>query len=175
MYTLAVSAGDVTTVCVCEPRQVCTSVMWRGFAMSVMSKMRIPRSRSWLTVSATPCVPQSVRPFSASPDTNSRFRYTETSLCDPGQTKALCNRGLLGLEMSQTWRPEKLPCMTYDLVNDRSELMNAKSPGLLLLMKSGDGGVVETRRMFQAARAASIHPARSPTRGSGLGAVVDMS
>ncbi len=41
-------------------------------------------------------------------------------------------------------------------------------------MKSGEGGVVDTRRMFQAACAAFIHPARSPTRGSGLGAVVDM-
>ena len=109
MYTFAVSVGDVTKVCVCEPRQVCTSVMWRGFATSVMSKIRIPRSRSWLTVSLTPCAPQSVRPFSASPDTNNSLRYTETSLCDPGQTKALCNRGALGLVMSHTWTPEKLP------------------------------------------------------------------
>ncbi|PYP76893.1 MAG: hypothetical protein DMD25_09705 [Gemmatimonadetes bacterium] len=45
---------------------------------------------------------------------------------------------------------------------------------MLRLMKSGEGGVVETRRMFQAAWAAFIHPARSPTRGSGLGAVVDI-
>ncbi len=77
--------------------------------MSVTSKIRIPRSRSWLTVSRTPCVPQSVRPFRASPETNSNLRYTETSLCDPGQTKALCNRGLLGLVMSHTWTPAKLP------------------------------------------------------------------
>ena len=109
MYTLAGSFGDVTTVCVCDPRQVCTSVIGRGLAMSVMSKIRIPRSRSWLTVSRTPCVPQSVRPFSASPETNSRFRNTETSLCDPGQTNALCSRGADGLEMSHTCRPEKLP------------------------------------------------------------------
>src|SRR2546422_8793422 len=163
MFTLAVSVGDVTTVCVCEPRQVCTSVMWRGFAMSVMSKMRIPRSRSWLTVSGTPCVPQSVRPFKASPDTNSRLRYTETSLCDPGQTNALCNRGRLGLEMSHTWSPEKLPWMTYFPVKEMSELMSAKSPGLLRLRKAGEGGVVETRRMFQPACAAFIQPARSAT------------
>src|SRR2546422_790916 len=83
MFTLAVSVGDVTTVCVCEPRQVCTSVMWRGVAMSVMSKIRIPRGRSWLTVSVTPRVPQSVRPFRASPGTNSSLRDTETSLFDP--------------------------------------------------------------------------------------------
>ena len=58
-------------------------------------------------------------------------------------------------------------------MNDRSELMNWKSPGLLRLMKSGEGGVVETSWMFQAASPASIHPARSPTRGSGLGAAVE--
>src|SRR5438874_1106022 len=51
-------------------------------------------------------VPQSVRPFSASPDTNSSVRYTETSLCDPGHTNALCNRGLLRSVMSHTWTPE---------------------------------------------------------------------
>src|SRR5438034_5644919 len=51
--------------------------------------------------------------------------------------------------------------------------MNWKSPGLLRLMKSGEGGVVETSWMFQAASPASIHPAWSPTRGSGLGAAVE--
>jgi len=40
-------------------------------------------------------------------------------------------------------------------------------------MKSGEGGVVETSWMFQAASPASIHPARRPTRGSGLGSAVD--
>src|SRR6266576_5413481 len=40
-------------------------------------------------------------------------------------------------------------------------------------MKSGEGGVVETSWMFQAASPASIHPARSPTRGSGLGTAVE--
>src|SRR5213593_931481 len=64
--------------------------------------------------------------------------------------------------------------MTYGPTNERSELINEKSPGLARLMKCSDGGVVETRRTFQAASAAFIHPARSPTRGSGLGATVDM-
>src|SRR5258706_7441695 len=64
--------------------------------------------------------------------------------------------------------------MTYGPANERSELMKEKSPGLARLMNCSDGGVVETRRTFHAARAAFIHPARSPTRGSGLGAVVDM-
>src|SRR5712691_914089 len=64
--------------------------------------------------------------------------------------------------------------MTYGPTNERSELMKEKSPGLARLTNCSDGGVVETRRTFHAARAAFIHPARSPTRGSGLGAVVDM-
>ena len=34
----------------CEPRQVCTLPTFFGFVMSVMSKMRMPRSRSLLTV-----------------------------------------------------------------------------------------------------------------------------
>src|SRR5438874_5187445 len=41
-------------------------------------------------------------------------------------------------------------------------------------MNDADGCVVETRRMFHDASAASNQPARSPMRGSGLGAVVDM-
>ena len=56
-----------------------------------------------------------------------------------------------------------------------SELISPKSPGLFLLMKSADGGVRETTRRFHTASAASIQPARSPIRGSGRGAVVDMS
>jgi hypothetical protein len=36
------------------------------------------------------------------------------------------------------------------------------------------GGVFESTRRFQVASAASIKPARRPTRGSGLGAVADM-
>src|SRR3954453_20908577 len=37
-----------------------------------------------------------------------------------------------------------------------------------------DGGVFETTRRFHAASSAFIRPARRPTRGSGLGAAVDM-
>src|SRR5258708_18106465 len=42
-------------------------------------------------------------------------------------------------------------------------------------MNCAEGGVRETTRRFQVASAAFIHPARSPTRGSGRGAVVDIS
>jgi hypothetical protein len=47
--------------------------MYFGFAMSVMSKMRMPRMRSLLTVSATPWPPQSSRAVGASADTMSKF------------------------------------------------------------------------------------------------------
>src|ERR1051325_8528387 len=53
--------------------------------------------------------------------------------------------------------------------------MNSKFPGLPWSMNCSDGGVVETSRMFHAASAAFIHPARSPTRGSGLGAAAGRS
>src|SRR3990170_1056151 len=98
MYTLAGSFRSGTTVCVCEPRHVCTLARYFGSPMSLMSKMRMPRSRSWLTESGTPCRPQSRRPLVDSPETNSRCLYTETSLCEPGQTYARFNVGFHGLE-----------------------------------------------------------------------------
>src|SRR5438093_1550735 len=39
---------------------------------------------------------------------------------------------------------------------------------------ASEGRVVETSRMFHAAKAASNRPARSPIRGSGLGGDMDM-
>src|SRR5438270_9235545 len=65
--------------------------------------------------------------------------------------------------------------MTYFPVNARSEFHRRLSPGSARLMNEGDGGVVETSRRFHAACAASNQPARSPTRGSGFGAFIDMS
>ena len=73
--------------------------------MSLMSKMRRPRSRSVLTVSWTPCTPQSSRPEFPSPETKSRFLKTETSLCDAGQRYAVLSDGMAGFEMSHTWKP----------------------------------------------------------------------
>ncbi len=56
--------------------------------------------------------------------------------------------------------------MAYGPLNARSELVTpANFPG---------GGVFDTTRRFQVASAAFISPARRPTRGSGLGATVDM-
>src|SRR6476661_9908966 len=93
-YTLSASLGSTSSEWVCDPRQVCTLPTFFGCAMSLMSKILSPRSRSLLTVSGTPSVPQSSRPVSPSPDTNSRFLYTDTSLCDAGHTYASSRRGL---------------------------------------------------------------------------------
>ena len=73
--------------------------------MSVMSKMRIPRSRIALTESCTPSLPQSRRPPVPSPETKSRFLYTDTSLCDAGQKKATVSDGFAASLMSHTWKP----------------------------------------------------------------------
>src|SRR2546430_9759232 len=56
-----------------------------------------------------------------------------------------------------------------------SELRKGKSPGLVSSVNAAGLGAAVTRRRFHAAAAAFIHPARSPTRRSGLGAVGDMS
>src|SRR5580658_6226315 len=60
-------------------------------------------------------------------------------------------------------------------MNARSEFTSRRSPGVVGLMKSLDGGVFETTWRFQIASPASNQPALRPTRGSGLGAVIDMS
>ena len=67
------SFASGTSVCVCEPRQLWTAATWRGFLISVMSKMRTPRKRSFETALPFPCVPQSSRPRTCSTDMNSRF------------------------------------------------------------------------------------------------------
>src|ERR1041384_1652013 len=65
--------------------------------------------------------------------------------------------------------------MAYGPMKARSELVSLRAPGVLGVMKSFDGGVFETTRRFHAASPAFIHPARRPTRGSGLGAAVERS
>src|SRR3954465_1256733 len=56
--------------------------------------------------------------------------------------------------------------MAYWPLNARSELVFPRN--------ASDGGVFETTRRFHVASSAFIRPARRPTRGSGLGAAVDM-
>src|SRR5687767_379719 len=58
-------------------------------------------------------------------------------------------------------------------VNARSEFVSRLSPGVVELVNFSDGRVDDTFRMFQIASPASHHPARSPTRGSGLGGTID--
>ncbi len=74
MNTLVSSPSLGTTVCVCDPRHVCTVVTSLGRLMSEMSNTRMPRTRSLLTGSGTPSKPQSARLLVASDDMNSRFR-----------------------------------------------------------------------------------------------------
>src|SRR5919112_191240 len=59
-------------------------------------------------------------------------------------------------------------------LNARSEFVSRPSPGVLGLVNLSEGRVVETSRRFQIASPASHQPARSPMRGSGLGADIDM-
>src|SRR6266567_20242 len=57
--------------------------------------------------------------------------------------------------------------MAYGPENERSEFVTPAN--------FSEGCVLERTRRFQVASAAFIRPARSPTRGSGLGGVVAMS
>src|SRR5690606_1774747 len=85
-YTFSSSSGSTRTACVCEPRHVWTWPTFTALRLSLMSKIRRPLRRSVPTPSDTPCAPQSGLPESPSPETKTRFRYTETSLCEAGQT-----------------------------------------------------------------------------------------
>ena len=53
-YRFAGSFGSVTSVWVCDPRQVCTAATCFGLLISLISKIRTPRNRSALTGVATP-------------------------------------------------------------------------------------------------------------------------
>src|SRR6185436_21092174 len=97
MNAFASSPCFVTTVCVCEPRQVCTVVTSFGFLTSEISKTRMPRTRNLLTGSGTPSKPQSSRLFVASDDMKTRLRYTETSFCEAGQIYFAASVGFDGL------------------------------------------------------------------------------
>src|SRR5437588_9931365 len=105
MNTFASSPIFGTTVCVCDPRQVCTVVTSLGFLTSEISNTRMPRTRSLLTGSGTPSNPQSARLLFASDDMNSRLRYTDTSFCDAGQRYDCISTGFVGLEMSKISKP----------------------------------------------------------------------
>src|SRR5262245_51773549 len=66
--------------------------------------------------------------------------------------------------------------MTYLPANARSECVGIRTPGSPYCLSPSDlppGGRVAIIFMFQAASPASHHPAFSPTRGSGFGAVAE--
>src|SRR5438093_3226696 len=67
--------------------------------------------------------------------------------------------------MSRISNPLKLPGIAYFPVKARSECIAPADDAL--------GGVVEIRRMFQAACPASQRPGARPTRGSGFGSVIE--
>src|SRR5215472_14335346 len=123
------SFGSVTSVCVCEPRHVCTAATCFGFVMSLMSKMHTPRNRSTLTTSVTPCVPQSIRPRVCSTDMNSRWPYTDMSPWPPGQTTDDSSRGFFGVSMSYVLKPLKFPRKRSARWNAMSELAKSSPDG----------------------------------------------
>src|SRR5436853_5732759 len=103
----------MTSVCVCEPRQVCTAATCFGFLTSAISKILTPRKRSFCAdggfrsapagvggYGGNPCVPQSKRPLGISTDMNMRFLYTDRSPCPPGQTIEVNKVVFAGFEMS---------------------------------------------------------------------------
>src|SRR6478735_7152985 len=122
MYTLSLSFGSTTRVCVCDPRHVCTAATCFGFLISEMSKILTPRKRSFWAdgtgrflgfgsvaggagSGGKPCVPQSRRPFGCSTDMKSRFLYTDTSPWPPGHTSEVSNLEFAGLEISKIFTP----------------------------------------------------------------------
>ena len=76
-----------------------------GCLMSVISKIRTPRTRSVLTVSLMPPGMQSARLPFPSDDRKRRLRNAETSFCDAGHGYVAAIVGFDGTDMSHTWNP----------------------------------------------------------------------
>lgn len=88
-----------------EPHSVRTADTNMGWALSVMSKIRMPSQ----PVPRSSPLSHSGPTRAASIDRNSRFPLTEMSFCSPGQSTRLTAVGLVGSEMSNTLKPSKLP------------------------------------------------------------------
>ena len=157
--------ADRSRPCACASRG--TSARWSRYftlAMSAMSKMRMPRSRSLLTGSGTPWMPQSTRPRLAF------ARHEQQVPVD--RHVALRRRADIGQHQRRASRasrcrrsgsrcscPESRTCP----VNARSELVTPRN----------FGSAASSRRAGCSTRPVR-HPSgrrASPTRGSGLGAV----
>ena len=109
-------------------RQVCTAATCFGLRTSVMSKMRMPRKRSALTGSWTPCVPQSSRPRVCSTDMISRLPWTDTSPWPPGHTTEETRRAFLGSSMS--YRIEPVKAAEEEMVSLEREIREREAEGV---------------------------------------------
>ena len=74
-----------------------------------MSKMRTPRNRSALTVSVTPCVPQSTRPLRLLDRHEQQIAVDRQVALPAGADETSTASGCSGFEMSQICSPLKLP------------------------------------------------------------------
>ena len=69
----------------CDRSEIASIVAHDSYLINLASPDPVLAARSALTVTATPCTPQTRRPKYASLETNIRILYTETSICDAGQ------------------------------------------------------------------------------------------
>ena len=155
------------TVCVCEPRHVCTLPMYFGCAMSVMSKMRMPRTRSLLTVSGTPCA------AAVEAARESFSRDEEQILVD--RDVALRRRAVVRrLERrvradSRCPRSDSRVVALNDVVAREREIGVRHAHELRRRRRVRDEAQIPDRLAARPSR-----PRFRPTRGSGLGAAADM-
>ena len=97
------SVGLGTTVCVCEPLQVCTFLMSFGACGFDTSKMRTPAM--WSFGSCTPPFPQSLRLPAPSAEMNSRLPTIDGSPCDVMHSMTDATTGFAGSVTSQIVNP----------------------------------------------------------------------
>ena len=155
------SVGLGTTVCVCEPLQVCTFLTSLGAFGLVTSKMRTPAM--WSLGSCTPPLPQSLRLPAPSAEMKSKLPTMDGSPCDVMHSTTEASVGLAVSVISQIVKPAKFAWYTKCVPKARSELMKVRPRTV-----SNCAGFLEndTRRMLLAATPASNRPGLRFVRGS---------
>ncbi|GAA3243652.1 hypothetical protein GCM10020256_68680 [Streptomyces thermocoprophilus] len=93
-----------TSVWVCEPQAVSTAATYRGFLLSLMSKIFMP-SQDDFSVAGWVVLLQLASLREESVDRNSRFPETDTSFCEPGHSTCATVFGFSGLPMSKMRKP----------------------------------------------------------------------
>ncbi len=88
-----------TRVWVWEPQAVSTDLMYRGFRLSLMSKILMP-SHEDFSVAGCETLLQESSLREESVERKSRSPSTEMSFCPPGQSTSVTFFGALGLAMS---------------------------------------------------------------------------